>query len=111
MGHFAMVRARPTLPIPQRRSPRGTRLTKTSTSSPASLDTSGQITRLAKRKHLDVMQGIYLRRIKTPSDKKANDAEIDLAVQLAQQGLVDSIIVGNESLGLSGQPNTEAILT
>jgi hypothetical protein len=39
------------------------------------------------------MQGIHLSK-----DDKANEAEIDAALNLAHQGLIDSIIVGNETL-------------
>jgi exo-beta-1,3-glucanase (GH17 family) len=61
-----------------------------------------QIAPLAKRHGISVMQGIHL-----GSDDKANKEEISAAVSLAHQGLVDSIVVGNETLSGSGN-NTGA---
>jgi len=66
-----------------------------------------QIAQLAKshKPPLRVMQGISLR-WDSKKSKEKNDAdnreEIDAAIGLAQSGLVDSIIVGNETLSQSG---------
>ena len=53
------------------------------------------IPKLAKRSNLgiSVMQGIHL-----TDDPKENEEAIDEAVKLARAGLIDSIIVGNETL-------------
>ena len=51
---------------------------------------------LARKASLRVIQGIYLGGRRT---KQADEKQIDSAVQMARDGLVDAIIVGNETLG------------
>jgi exo-beta-1,3-glucanase (GH17 family) len=57
------------------------------------------IPRLAKKVGISVSQGIYL-----GQDRGENEEEIEKAVKLAKEGLVDSIIVGNETLTSSTLP-------
>jgi exo-beta-1,3-glucanase (GH17 family) len=66
-----------------------------------------QIGQLAKshKPRFGVMQGIYLRwdpRKSKKQNEDENKAEVESAVSLAQRGLADSIIVGNETLSHSG---------
>ncbi len=55
-----------------------------------------EIPAIARELGLAVTQGIYL-----GDDPAANEAEVSTAVELARQGLVESLVVGNEGLTLS----------
>lgn len=64
-----------------------------------------QIPSLAKVAHMKVMQGIDL-----SGDEKMNEKEIEAAVNLAHEGLIDSIIVGNETL-LNSRVTKQALIS
>lgn len=51
----------------------------------------GEIPRLAKQHGITVMQGVWLGK-----DLDANEVELKAAVQLAKEGLVESVVIGNE---------------
>jgi len=55
--------------------------------------TYAEVPRLAKKLGVHVTQGIYLGR-----DEKENEKEIENAVKLARAGLVERVVVGNETL-------------
>ena len=62
------------------------------------------IPRLAKEAGLSVYQGVFLGK-----DLEVNDAEINSVIDIARQGLVESIIVGNETILLGVLTKDELI--
>lgn len=62
------------------------------------------IPKIAKKLGMTVTHGIDL-----GNDTLENEAEISRAIELANQGLIDSVIVGNESLTLSRLPKDDLV--
>lgn len=66
--------------------------------------TQADIPRLAKRFGISVAQGIYL-----GPDEGTNEKQIAAALQMARDGLVESLIVGNEVLTASTLPKAKLL--
>lgn len=69
----------------------------------------GEIPRIARKYGIRVSQGIHLEPPITPPQKEANEAQIAAALNLAKQGLVESLIVGNETLTLDKFPKAQLV--